>query len=162
MTADPQAVLEAWKSAGVAGVRDTVWPMTPADQIHVFIDLYNRRELDVIEAIVPDDFVHDMRPTGLPGMEVYRGPAAYRRFLEDWFGAFPETHLVVESVEEAGDRVLAIISQEMRGAESGVPVSFQYAALLGFRDGRTFESEFHTDLARARARFAELVAAARR
>ena len=162
MTADPQAVLEAWKSAGVAGVRDTIWALTPADQVRVFIDLYNLREVDVLVAFIPDDFVHDMRPTGIPGMEVYRGPAGYRRFLEEWLDAFPETHVVVESVEEADDRVFAVLRQEMRGGGSGVPVSFQYAVLLGFRDGRVFESEFHTDLARAAKRFAELRAAARR
>lgn len=82
--------------------------------------------------------------------------------LQEWLGAFPDSTLVTESVEATENRVFALVRQEMRGAGSDVPVTFHYAALIGFRDGRATESEFHTDLPGARARFAALTAAAPR
>jgi len=166
VTGDPQAVLqsvlEAWQRSGVTGVRDTVWAMAPEDQVRLIIDLYNQGEIEPLAACIPDDFVHDMRPTGIPGMDLYHGPAGYRRFLQEWLGAFPDSSLVTESVEGTDNRVFAVVRQEMRGAGSGVPVLFHYAALIGFHDGRAIESEFHTDLPSARTRFAALAAAARR
>lgn len=162
MTGDPQAVLQsvldAWESSGAAGVRDIVWALAPEDQMRLVIDLYNHGEIEAMAACIPDELVHDMRPTGIPGMGVYHGPAGYRRFLQEWLDAFPDSSLVTESVEGSGDRVLAVVRQEMRGAGSGVPVTFRYAALIGFRDGRAIASEFHTDLTSARARFAALAA----
>lgn len=163
MTGDSQAVLdsvlEAWDRSGVVGVRDTVWAMAPEDQMRLAIDLYNHREIEPLLACIPNELVHDMRPTGIPGMGVYHGPAGYRRFLQEWLGAFPDSSLVAESVEEADDRLLGVIRQEMRGAGSGVPVTFTYAALMGFREGRPVESEFHTDLPTAHERFVALAAA---
>ena len=32
-----------------------------------------------------------MRPSGIPGMDLYPGPAGYRRFLQEWLGAFPDS-----------------------------------------------------------------------
>ncbi len=164
MTADTQtvlhSVLEAWERSGAVGVRDAVWAMAPGDQMRLAIDLYNQRELEPLLACIPDELVHDMRPTGIPGMGLYHGPAGYRRFLQEWLGAFPDSSLVAQSFEGTEDRVFAVIRQEMRGAGSGVPMTFTYAALMGFREGRPVESEFHTDLPSARERFAALAAAA--
>src|SRR5918995_5860623 len=76
-----------------------------------------------------------MRPSGIPSMDLYQGPAGYRRFLQEWLGAFPDSILVTESVEATDTRVIAVVRQEMRGAGSDVPVTFHYAALIGFCDG---------------------------
>ena len=95
MTGDPQAVLqsvlEAWDRSGVVGVRNTVWAMAPEDQVRLVIDLCNQGEIEPRVGVIPDEFVHDMRPSGIPGMDLYQGPAGYRRFLQEWLGAFPDS-----------------------------------------------------------------------
>ena len=134
----------------------------PADRVRLGMDLYNARDLDTLVSLIPDEFVHDMRGTGIPGMEVYHGPKAYRRFLDEWLDAFPDSHLEVESIETAGEIVFVLIRQEMRGAGGGVPVTHRYASITFYRDGVAMGSEFHTDLDRAHERFSELAAAERR
>ena len=140
--------------------RGAAGELAPADRVRLGIDLYNARDLDGLVALIPDGFVHDMRGTGIPGMEVYVGPGAYRRFLEEWLEAFPESQLEIESIETAGEVVFAVIRQEMRGASGGVPVTFRYASVTSIRDGVGTASEFHTDLKRARERFNLLAGAA--
>lgn len=148
--------MEAWRRDGAAGIRECMWAMPPVDQARLSIDLYNEGEIDAMAAAIPDDFVHDMRPTGLPGMELYKGPEGYRRFLGEWLSAFPESRLEIETIDEVGGRLFTVIRQQMRGAGSGVPVTFHYAGIFTFRDGRGAASEFHTDLEGARERFAAL------
>jgi SnoaL-like polyketide cyclase len=156
---DVRAALEAGRAGDVDRLRAVADELAPADQVRLGIELFNRRELDLLQASLGQEIEHDMRPTGIPGMGVYRGPAAYRGFLEEWLDAFPDSRLEIESIESVGGHVLAVVSQTVSGASSGVPVSFRYAGITTHRPGRgTVRSEFHTDLERAAARFAELAA----
>jgi hypothetical protein len=154
--------MEEWSRCGAEGVRELVWALAPEDQVRLFVDLFNHREIEPLEAGIQQSFVHDMRPTGIPGMEVYRGPKGYGRFIREWLDAFPDASIEIQSIESIGEALIAVIDQKVHGAGSGAPAAFTYAAVLTFEDGRAATSEFHLDLDAARARFDELAGRASR
>lgn len=154
--------MEEWSRSGAEGVRELAWGLPPEDQVRVFVDLFNHRELEPLAAGIPEFFVHDMRPTGIPGMEVYRGPEDYGRFMREWLDAFPDASIEIQSIELIGEALIAVIDQKVSGAGSGAPAAFTYAAVLTFEDGRAATSEFHLDLEAAGARFGELAGQAGR
>ena len=79
-------------------------------------------ELDVSEAVVPE-----MRG-------VFRGKDAVRRWWGEWLGAWETVEFEYELLD-AGDRVVALIDQRMRGRSTGIEVSRgKYAQVASYRD----------------------------
>src|SRR5690348_6569297 len=74
------------------------------------------------------DTVWDITPMGLG---VYQGPAAIRRFFEDWTGAYEEYQLEAEQIVDLGHGVVFVVAHQ-----SGRPVGgdgylrFRYATVL--------------------------------
>ncbi len=80
-------------------------------------------EWDVSEAAAPD----------IGG--VYRGIEAVRQFWREWLAAWETVEFEYELVD-AGDRVVALLEQRMRGRSTGIEVPFgKYAQVATFRDG---------------------------
>jgi ketosteroid isomerase-like protein len=66
---------------------------------------------------------------------VYRGPEAVRQFWRDWLTAWETVQFEYELLD-AGDRVVALIDQRMRGRTTGIEVPFgKYAHVYTFKDG---------------------------
>jgi ketosteroid isomerase-like protein len=66
---------------------------------------------------------------------VYRGPEAVRQYWRDWLGAW-ETVQFEYRLVDAGDCVVALIDQRMRGRSTGIEVPFgKYAQVYTFRGG---------------------------
>jgi hypothetical protein len=66
---------------------------------------------------------------------VYRGIEAVGGFWREWLAAWETLEFEYELVD-AGDRVVALIDQRMRGRSTGVEVPFgQYAQIAKFRNG---------------------------
>jgi ketosteroid isomerase-like protein len=66
---------------------------------------------------------------------VYRGVEAVQQFWREWLAAW-ETVAFEYELLDAGDRVLALIDQRMRGRSTGIEVSVgEYAHLYTFRNG---------------------------
>jgi ketosteroid isomerase-like protein len=66
---------------------------------------------------------------------VYRGVAAVQQFWREWLAAW-ETVAFEYELLDAGDRVLALVDQRMRGRSTGIEVSVgEYAHLYTFRNG---------------------------
>jgi len=66
---------------------------------------------------------------------VYRGAQAVRQFWREWLAAWETVQFDYELVE-AGDRVVALIDQRMRGRSTGIEVPFgKYAHVYTFRNG---------------------------
>ena len=63
------------------------------------------------------------------------GPEGVREFWRSWLQAWETVEFEYELVE-AGDRVVALIDQHMRGRSTGIDVPLgKYAQLYTFRDG---------------------------
>src|SRR5689334_13311732 len=66
---------------------------------------------------------------------VYRGIEGVRQFWREWLAAWETVQFDYELVE-AGDRVVALIDQRMRGRSTGIEVPMgKYAQVYTFRDG---------------------------
>jgi ketosteroid isomerase-like protein len=65
----------------------------------------------------------------------HRGPEGVQEFWRNWLAAWESIEFEYELVE-AGDSVVALIDQRMRGRSSGIEVAFgKYAQVYTFRDG---------------------------
>jgi ketosteroid isomerase-like protein len=73
----------------------------------------------------------------LDNSDVYRGTEGVRQFWREWLAAWETVQLEYELVD-AGDRVVVLIDQRMRGRSTGIEVPFgKYAHVYTFRDGLT-------------------------
>ena len=65
----------------------------------------------------------------------YQGIEGVRQFWRDWLAAWEAVPFEYELVD-AGDRVVALIDQRMRGRSTGIEVAVgKYAHVYTFRDG---------------------------
>ena len=85
------------------------------------IDALNRRDLDVLLAILDDDV--EAAPGGTPGpvtMEgSYHGHAGFRRWWDSLFEAFPDFTTEVVEVRDIDDLTLGVLRNRAHGAASG-------------------------------------------
>ena len=66
---------------------------------------------------------------------VYHGPAGVADFWREWLGAWETVEFDYELVD-AGDQVVALVDQRMRGRSTEIEVPLgKYAHLYTFRDG---------------------------
>ena len=76
--------------------------------------------------------------SGLPILDisgVYRGIPSVRQFWREWLAAWETVQFEYELVD-AGDSVVALIDQWMRGRSTGMDVPLgKYAQVYTFRDG---------------------------
>ena len=123
-------------------------------QAHALIELFNSEEYELLSLAVPTNLVHDMRPTGIPGLGVYRGREEYRRFIEEWVDAFPDARVKLQLAFETPERrvFFGVGYQEVRGGSSEVPASFQYA-ITAEQTPESSTSTFGLDLAAMRDEF---------
>ena len=74
---------------------------------------------------------------------IYRGIEGVRQFWREWLAAWETVQFEYELVD-AGDRVVALIDQRMRGRSTGIEVPFgKYAAVYTFRDGLIVHYTFY-------------------
>jgi ketosteroid isomerase-like protein len=73
---------------------------------------------------------------GIPDLEgIYHGVDGVQRFWRTWLSSW-ETVLFEYELIDAGDQVVALIDQRMRGRSTGIEVAFgKYAQLFTLRDG---------------------------
>jgi len=94
-------------------------------------------EWDASEAVVPD----------LVG--VYRGKDAVIGWWRQWLDAWETVEFDYQLVD-AGDRVVLLLDQRMRGRSTGIEVSLgKYAHVATFKDGRIAQWKVHRSQAKA-------------
>ena len=94
-------------------------------------------EWDASEAQIPDI------------AEVYRGIEGVRQFWREWLAAWDAVQFEYELVD-AGDRVVALIDQRMRGRSTGIEVPLgKYAQVYTFRDGLIVHWKLYTSQSEA-------------
>ena len=114
--------LEGFLAAGDLGREDR---LKLADLYHPEI------EWDASEVPVPD----------IAG--VYRGRDSVLGFWRQWLAAWEALEFEYELVD-AGDRVVMLVDQRMRGRSTGIEVSFgKYAQVATFRDGLMVHWQFY-------------------
>ena len=91
------------------------------------------------------------RPEGPDGER--HGRDRMRRSLEDLFEAWESYSLELERVEEAGDRVLALVRETARGRSSGVEVDSRWGYVLTVDNGEIVRVDAYRDPEQANAAF---------
>ena len=92
------------------------------------------------------DFVWDMSKfAGWPEQQLYEGPEGAEHFLREWVAAWEDWRLEVESLQDAGDTVVAIVRQHGRSRTTGMPVDMHFAQVWSLRDGAMAGMEMYAD-----------------
>jgi ketosteroid isomerase-like protein len=97
--------------------RDNLWPFEVYDP-GIEVDVRGQPELVAL----------DWEP-------VYRGHDGFRRWGRHWLSAWGSIDFHVDDLIDAGDEVVALISQVNRGRASGVEVAMVYAWVWTLQDG---------------------------
>ena len=98
------------------------------------------------EEIMDPEFVWDMSTfRGWPERQTYEGVEGAREFMSDWLEAWEDWKLALEELHDAGDRVVAIVSQRGRSKATGLPVDMRFAQVWTLRDGKQIRMEMYAD-----------------
>jgi ketosteroid isomerase-like protein len=91
------------------------------------------------------DFVWDMSNyRGWPEQALYEGVDGMRRFLEEWSRVF-DWEYEVESLHDAGDRMVTIVSQHGRTKSAGPAVEMCNGLVWTLRDEKIVRVENYAD-----------------
>jgi ketosteroid isomerase-like protein len=100
-----------------------------------------------LEEILAPGFVWDMSTfRDVMGLEPhYEGADGMRRFLREWTEPFEGWQVEVESLRDAGEKVVAICQQHGRAKTSGLPVDMRFAMVFTVRDGLETRMEMYAE-----------------
>jgi ketosteroid isomerase-like protein len=96
--------------------------------------------------LLAPDFVWDMSTFGgWPEQQEYEGIEGARRFMRDWIENWEEWELQVESLHDAGDKVVAVMRQRGRSKATGLEVEMTFAQTFTIREGKQTRMEMYSD-----------------
>jgi ketosteroid isomerase-like protein len=124
------------------------------ENVEIVRDGYERFRVtgDLAEEIATEDFAWDMSNFhGWPEQQVYEGVAEARIFLREWTDAWEDWELEIDSLHDAGDRVVALLQQRGRSKAAGMPVEMSFAQVWTIRDGKQARMDMYSDPAEALA-----------
>jgi ketosteroid isomerase-like protein len=121
---------------------------TDIELVKSAFDAWNRRDLDAFAGHASEDVAWVEvagRPEGVPTERL--GRDRMRRSLEALFDVWDSYHVEVERIEEAGDRVVAVVREVGRGRASGLEVDGLWGYLITVEDGKFARIEAYRDAA---------------
>jgi uncharacterized protein len=83
---------------------------------------------------IDEDVVWDLRDTASPEAGVYHGREAVREFYERWSSAFSDWNFEIDELIDAGDQVVAFVTERAHGRGSGAEVEMKRANVTTFGD----------------------------
>lgn len=123
--------------------------MTPEEKtVREFVSTFNRSELDAfVELLDPEVEIHGMRGT-------FKGREAARTWATRTPGGVQQT-ILIQSCEQVGERLLAMVRREWRWEEGGeLAYTDDLAWLFRVRDAKVLSWRPFEDREEARATFA--------
>ena len=92
------------------------------------------------------EFVWDMSTfRGWPERQIYAGLDGAREFMSNWLETWEDWELSLEELRDAGDRVVAIVTQRGRSQATGLPVEMHFAQVWTLRNGKQIRMEMYAD-----------------
>jgi uncharacterized protein len=86
--------------------------------------------------LVAEDVEWDLRDTTSPMAGLYHGREAVRDLYRQWASAFSDWRFDIERLIDAGEHVVAFVTEHGHGRGSGVEVEMRRANVTTFRDGK--------------------------
>jgi hypothetical protein len=104
------------------------------------VDLWSRGERETWLSDVPPEW--EFHTSGVfPGLKpVYRGQAGAEQLWEAMRGPWDDFKVTVERVEDLGDRLLALVTFEVRGRDD-LKTGRQWGYIATYRDGIPIRTE---------------------
>jgi ketosteroid isomerase-like protein len=97
-----------------------------------------------------EDFTWDMSKfSGWPEQQVYEGPQEADRFLREWTEAWEDWKLEVDSLHDAGERVVAVMRQGGRSRTTGMEVDMSFAQVWSIKNGQMVRMDMYAHAAEA-------------
>jgi ketosteroid isomerase-like protein len=121
-------------------------PREDVELVRSAFEAWNRGDIDGFAALAAEDIAWlevSGRPEG--GASERFGRERLRRSLESLFDAWESYHVEVERIEEAGERVLAIVREVARGRASGMEIDGRWGYLATVRNGEIVRIEAYRD-----------------
>jgi ketosteroid isomerase-like protein len=108
----------------------------------------NRGDVSVIrDQLDPDIEWHEGRRG--PEAGIHQGRDSFLRFVASWMEAFDDFHLEPKRLIDAGDRLIAVLTQTGRGRASGASVEAEVTHGWTVVEGRAVAWRSYGDLAEA-------------
>jgi ketosteroid isomerase-like protein len=104
------------------------------------------REDRLEDALVGLDPEFEWVVPGHPEGDVRRGPEATIAFFRDWIEPWDELHVDWELLPADAGSVLAVLTMNGRGRESGAPVDMRVGQFWTFREGRAVRMVLYYDV----------------
>jgi ketosteroid isomerase-like protein len=96
------------------------------------------------------DFAWDMSNfSGWPEQQVYEGVDGAERFLREWIAAWEDWRLELESLQDAGEKVVAVMRQHGRSRATGMRVDMSFAQVWTIEHENMTRMEMYADPAEA-------------
>jgi ketosteroid isomerase-like protein len=96
------------------------------------------------------DFVWDMSHfVGWTEQQTYEGVEGMRAFLAEWTASWDGWQLELDTLHDAGERVVAVMRQRGRSKMTGMPLEMSFAQVWTLRDGRRTRMEMYSDAGEA-------------
>jgi len=96
--------------------------------------------------LATDAFVWDMSHfAGWPEQQLYVGVDGAQSFLDEWVAAWDDWQLDLESLHDAGEKIVAVMRQRGRSKATGMPVDMSFAQVWTMRDGKRSRMEMYSD-----------------
>jgi ketosteroid isomerase-like protein len=112
-------------------------------------EAWSRRDVDAWSDLLSPDIVFRPIPSFTDSQE-RRGLGGMRRFMEEWHDAWADDYTTqMESIQEHGDAVIALLRISGHARASGVEIRGGLFEVFHFRDGRIARIEDFTDRAEA-------------
>jgi ketosteroid isomerase-like protein len=101
----------------------------------------NSGDLEAATANLPADFEF-IPPPMLPEGDVYRGPQGLRQLWETWKGTFPDFHVQIEEMIDAGDKVIVMAAVSGTATDTGLEVKTpSFAWVWSFEEDKPVRME---------------------
>lgn len=121
---------------------------------HALYEIYNTRDFERGAALIDEQATWTNMATG----QTFQGPEGYKAFVSGWAGAFPDSQVVISTLNTAGD--IVVCEFKGQGVHTGPlmsptgpippthrPIDVPFCEVLQMRDGRVVAARTYFDLA---------------
>ena len=116
----------------------------PEDVARRFTEAYAAEDWDQTFELLDDEHVLEVDERS-PEAGVYHGHDGVRRYFRRWLGTWTDRSWEIVRVEPAGDDVVIVGIEHMRGKGSGIELSRRSAVVHTVRDGKVVRSRIVLD-----------------
>ena len=120
----------------------------PLQQLRAVL-VAGRMDAEAFVSLLSEDIVWDLSRSGFPDAGIYYGIDGVRDWFRGLTDAFGDAHYEVEQMQEADERVAALMQVRGHGPNSGIDVEYRFAVVYSFQEGKIVRMDRYDDWATA-------------